>query len=498
MTNGANQCGRRAFLQTLGLGSPFLLMPGCSHLRPQRAALSNTNPNILFVYTDDQAPWALGASGNPQAHTPNMDRLVREGVYLPNSFTVTPVCSPSRASLLTSRYGSELGVLDFIPQKGHRLYTTGEGLAPGTITFPLLLSQAGYATGLIGKWHVGEPDNVHPTRMGYDEFMGFRGGGISPVDPVLEKDGVEKEFKGLTCDILTDHAVDFIERHHGERFFLSVHYRAPHKAWLPVSPEDWEPYENLDARIPNPDYPALNVPKMKKWMCEYLASVSGVDRNLGRLLAALERFGLSRNTVVIFTSDHGYNMGITGFGIRGTGSGRRTNTHGPPATETIASRYRPNLYDNSIRVPAIIRWPDGIEAGTVVRETVSNLDWHPTLLALAGAEPPSGTVVRGRSILPLLEGRDVAWDNDFYAEYSMRHYCRTDMRMHRTERWKLVRDFLNPERDEFYDLREDPAERRNLIGDERGEIRAAIEDLHERILGRMREIGDPALALAGG
>ena len=145
----------------------------------------------------------------------------------------------------------------------------------------------------------------------------------------------------------------------------------------------------------------------------------------------------------------------------------------------------------------MVRCPGVIQPGTVVTETLSSLDWYPTLVAMAGAELPSGATIRGRSFLPLLEGKPVqSWDNDLYAEYSMTHYCRTHMRMFRTPKWKLVRDFLNPERDELYDLKHDPVESRNRIEDDDPEVRQVIQDLHARIIEHMRSTGDAVLSLA--
>ena len=142
-------------------------------------------PNILFLFTDDQAPWAIGVSGYPHAKTPNLDRLAKSGAYLVNSFTTTPVCSPSRASLMTSRYGSELGITDWIhPRREPQL-----GLDPDLVTWPEVLREAGYHTGLVGKWHLGVPDRFHPTKTGFDYFMGFRTGGTRPSNPILEKNG---------------------------------------------------------------------------------------------------------------------------------------------------------------------------------------------------------------------------------------------------------------------------------------------------------------------
>ena len=489
------ESGRREVLSLLG--TLALSLTVCPNRRAHGAIdplePGGKRPNILFIYTDDQAPWALGASGNPEAHTPNLDRLVREGAYLVNSFATTPVCSPARVGLLTSRYGTELGIRDFIPQKGHKLYNPDQiiSLNPQTITFPEVFAEAGYTNGLIGKWHVGELDETHPTQMGYHEFFGFRGGGIAPKDPILEEDSIEKTFEGLTTTILTDRAIAFLKQHLSDPFLLCVHYRAPHKPWLPVDGPDWQPYEKLDPSIPNPDYPDLDVPKMKRWMREYLSSVTGVDRSVGRLLETLDDLRLSEDTVVIFTSDHGDNMGHNGIWHKGNGVWATHNV--PPSTENIQGRYRPNLYDNSLRVPAMVRWPGVIQPGTVVPRTTTNLDWYPTLLAIAGLQSPPHKTVRGRNMIPILKGEDVEWDDDLYAEYSMENYCRTHMRMYRTHDWKLVRDFLNPERDELFDLRNDPAETTNLIDDPRAEIQHVVDRLHDRIVEAMRTLDDPVL-----
>lgn len=497
-----------SFCQRKGISSmmlrsvrpPFLAIVFClAHAITCTVAAAATRPSIVFVYTDDQAAWTLGASGNAQAHTPNMDRLVREGAYLVNSFVTTPVCSPARAALMTSRYATEYDILDFIPHPGHRLYDPGKvvGLDGKSVTFPEVLQQAGYTTGLVGKWHLGdwtevESKEFHPTNQGFDYFMGLTGGGTTPDNPPLEKDGVVRQFKGLTTDILTDDAIQFIRTHAADPFLLCVHYRAPHAPWLPVANEDWEHYRDLDPVIPNPDYPDLNVKKVKRRMREYLASVSGVDRNLGRLLEALSELGLGKQTIVIFSSDHGYNMGHNGIEHKGNGIWI-TNTL-PPATENIASKYRPNLYDNSLKVPAIVKWPGVVKPGTVIQELTSSLDWYPTIVHMAGAELPKDHLVRGRDLTPLLQGQKVEnWDNDFYAEYSMINYCRAYMRCFRTPDWKLVRDFLNPERHELYNLREDPAEAVNRISDSSPEAQRAIADLHQRILGKMQAIGDPLL-----
>ena len=439
-------------------------------------------PNILFVFTDDQAGWALGLSGHPHASTPNMDGLFQRGAYLPNSFTVTPVCSPSRASLMTSRYGSELGLTDWL-HPGREPYMGIEGSA---VTWPELLQQAGYSTGLVGKWHLGLQDEHHPTKHGYGYFMGFRGGGTTPVDPLLEKNGKQRRFEGLTADILTNEALEFLDREQDGPFLLSLHYRAPHTRWLPVAPEDWAPFDGLDPIIPNPGFPHLDVERVQRMTREYLASTKSVDRNIGRVLARLDALGLAETTVIVYTSDHGYNMGHSGVWHKG--NGHYVLTRNPSPTANIPRGQRPNMWDRSIRVPTAVVWPGRVKPGTVVEETVSNLDWFPTLAAIAGARIPQGLTVRGRDISPVLLGDAENWDNSLFGEYSTHHQSRTHMRMLRTPRWKLVRDFLNPERDELYDLSADPDETTNMIYHPKA--RAVVDRLGARLLARMRAHGD--------
>ena len=453
----------------------------------------DARPHILFVFTDDQAPWAVGASGNEQIKTPNMDRLFGEGAYLKNAFTVTPVCSPSRASLMTSRYGTELGITDWIKPGAEAEL----GLDPQTVTWPELLQQAGYKTGLVGKWHLGVPDRFHPTKTGFDYFMGFRTGGTTPNNPTLEKDGQNQKFNGLTTDILTDHAIGFLKANHNseEPMLLCVHYRAPHARWLPVADEDWAPYDKLDPEIPNPDFPDLNTSRVKQMTREYMASVSGVDRNLGRLLTTLDELKLTDNTVVIFSSDHGYNMGHNGIWHKG--NGHWVVNKPPAATKNIPRGQRPNMYDHSIRVPTAIRWPGKVKPETEITATISNLDFYPTVCAIAGVKPPEGETIRGRDFSSLLKGAQVKdWNNDFYAEYSTKHQSRTHMRMYRTPQWKLVRDFLNPERDELFNLVDDPAESNNLIASKDAQVQKTLSQLHQKIIEQMKANDDPVLKLA--
>jgi uncharacterized sulfatase len=481
---------RREFLKAMGFGAAALAIPGCSGELSSRGQVKD-RPNIIFIMTDDQGPWAFGAAPNVNARTPNMDRLRAEGTRLTNYFVTTPVCSPSRAGLMTSRYSTEVSIPDFISGRQPEI-----GLDTKFATWPRLLADAGYATALIGKWHLGKQDKHHPTHYGYDEFTGFRVGGRISRDPTVEVDGKDKVIKGYTPDILTNFAVDFIRRKKDSPFVLSLHFWAPHantenrtpdgdRTWLPLSDSDWGRFKNSDPTLPHADYPKLDVPRAKRMMREYLASVASVDRNLGRVLSLLDELGIGQNTVVIFTSDNGYNMSHNGIWHKGNGRWILIDNRGD----------RPNLYDNSLKVPAIVRWPRHIKPGTTVNGTVTNLDWFPTLCAMANVPIPERAQIRGRDFLPLLKGKSIPWDNDLFAQYLMWDWHQTgaNLRCYRTVRWKLVRDFKHEDKDELYDLVNDPAETNNLIDSADPAAQAQRELLNIRLLNAMRRVNDPAL-----
>jgi uncharacterized sulfatase len=455
------------------------------------AAPTDPRPNVLFIVTDDQAPWALGHSGHPHAQTPHLDALFQSGAYLRHCLTPTPVCSPARTSIMTSRYGSELGITDWIkPGAEDEL-----GLPPDAPVWPRFLQQAGYQTSLCGKWHLGTQPHQHPTKFGFDHFMGLTTGGTSPKNPQLEVNGQTQRIHGFTVDIVTDEAIRWLRLREDSRpFCLCVHYREPHAAYLPTRNEDWKPFAELDPQVPNPDYPGLDVEKVKRLTREYLACVRGVDRCVGNLLREVDRQGLAENTIVIYTSDHGYNMGH--HGIWHKGNGHWILLEPPPGTANVPKGQRPNMFDTSLHVPTAVRWPGVVAPGTVIDQTTSHLDWFPTILEMAGVKLPEGLTLRGRSLVPLLKGRSAEWNNDFYAEYSTHHQSETHMRMYRTPKWKLTRDFNNPGRDELYHLETDPEETRNLIDSQDPAVRQAAADLHRKILENMQATGDPVLETA--
>jgi len=488
MTNRVKSLGFRQ-PWTIALAGCLAIIGSACAASPASAQEAQRKPNILFIVADDHAPWGLGVAGHPQAQTPNLDRFFRSGTRLINAFTTTPVCSPSRAGLISSRYGSEVKIFDFLNPK----QDGDKGLDPSFVTWPEVLQASGYMTALVGKWHLGELPRYHPTQQGYEVFRGFRGGGIRLENPLYEIDGKVQELKGYTPLVTADLAMDVLKQQKKDRpFVLSVHFREPHAPWRPIPAEDWKKFEDLDPVIPNPDYPKLDIVKLKNSTREYLANIHVLDAQVGRILQLLEELGLAENTIVIYTSDHGYNMGH--HGIWHKGNGHWILTDPPPGTMNIPRGQRPNMYDNSIRVPCAIRWPGVTQPNSQLTQTVSNLDWYPTLLSMAGAELPQGVVIRGKNFAPLLRGLQMGWNNDLYAEYSTQHQTKTHMRMYRTPRYKLMRDFLNAGRDEFYDLEHDPAEEKNLINSDDPAIQAAIRELHQQILDNMERLNDPVLA----
>ena len=452
------------------------------------AATADRPPNIIFIYTDDQAAWSIGASGNRDVKTPNIDRLGAEGARLTNCFAATPVCSPARAAMMASRYGTEVGITDWInPVTEPEL-----GLDPAIVTWPRVLAEARYDTALLGKWHLGTQDRFHPTRFGFKRFIGFRAGSAKPKDPTLEINGKPQQLSGFLTAILSDYAAAYIREQRDRPFLLCVNHRSPHSPYTPVADDVWEQYKASDPLLPL--YPNLDVEAIRTKMREYLASVAELDRGVGTILEALKQSGQEGNTIVVYTSDQGYNIGHHGVLHKGNATwmtlDKRNIPAGTPETQ------RSNIFDTSLRVPCAIRWPARIKPGMIVTQTISGVDWFPTFVAAAGAALPKGQPVRGRDFTPLLRGERIDWNNDLYAEYSQHHYTSADLRMYRTPEWKLVRDFRDPARDELYHLAVDPDEAVNLIASPEASTRQAREDLDMKLGARMRAIKDPILRAA--
>ncbi|MDO8632869.1 MAG: sulfatase-like hydrolase/transferase, partial [Phycisphaerales bacterium] len=355
-------------------------------------------------------------------------------------------CVPSRASFLTGQYPHTHGV---------KVATAANIPASHQLpTFPRMLRVAGYDTAFIGKWHVG---NTADPRPGFDFWVSFEGQGVY-VDPVFNRDGKVERRKGYTTDLLTDEAISFIERFRQKPFLVYLSHKAVHAPFVPA-----ERHRNIfaDVRIPRPaseadgskGKPVLARPGV--WMDpadtdthtseqnvrDQLGCLLAVDDGVGRIMASLERTGQRRDTIVVFTSDHGYFWGEHGLGGK----------HGP--------------YEEALRIPLLISHPSRIRPGLRPSGFALSIDLAPTLLAAAGVTIPSS--IEGRSLLPILHGQAVSWRTQFAAEFFLGTTTDAtprfpDWQAVRDQRWKFVRYPELPGMEELYDLAADPQERTNL------------------------------------
>lgn len=451
-------------------------------INPQPAAQTQTpanhKVNLVSIVTDDQALWSIGAYGNREAITPNMDRLAREGVKFNNAFVTTPVCSPSRVAFLTGLYGSQAGITDYLSTDEG---LSGMGLPASALTWPRVLQQNGYRTALFGKYHLGTQPEFHPTKRGFDDFMGTQEGAFAVLNPRLEVNGKMTELKGASSDVVMDDAVRWIEANQDKPFAALIHFREPHLPYTPVPEEDARLFRNLDPTIP--EVKGLDREQVKQFYRDYYAAIHAVDRNLGKLLALLERLKLDRRTIVIFQSDHGYNIGHHGIHTKGNGEAIFGGVRGPT---------RPNMWDTSLRIPLLIRWPGTLRAGSEVSTTVLNLDMFPSVLGLLNLKPPAEVRHNGQDLTPLLFGlHDPGWRTEIFGQYDLHNSGLAYMRMLRTNDWKLVRHYRANGLDELYDLNNDPGERVNLYRDSRHrEMRARLQ---QRLEERMKAIQDPMI-----
>ena len=440
-------------------------------------AQSNERYNLISIVTDDQARWSVGAYGNREARTPNMDRLAREGAKFLNAFVATPVCSPSRVAFMTGLYGTQVNITDWIaPNEA----AAGLGLPVSATTWPEVLQRNGYRTALLGKWHLGSQSQFHPTKRGFDHFYGFLGGGNTPLNPTLEVNGKETKLEGSLPDLLTDEALRFVEANKVRPFALSLHFRAPHTPYAPVLEVDSEPFKTLDPTIP--DFKGLDAVQTKRLYREYYASIHSVDRNLGRLLEQLDKLDLTRKTIVMFTSDHGYNLGRHGIHTKGNGQWMTGGVNGPT---------RPNMWDTSLAIPLIVRWPGVVKPGSEIAEMVVNLDTFASVLGMLGLTLPSAVRQEGQDFSPLLRGQKVSWRSEIYGQYDLHNEGLAFMRMIRTSEWKLIRHHHANQMDELYDLKNDPGETRNLY--RQASHQTVREALQHKLIAWQQSIDDPLL-----
>ena len=355
---------RRRFLGALGAGGAAALgAPGRLRARESDAAMPK-KPNVILIMTDDQGWGDIRSHGNSAIDTPVMDRLAAGGARF-ERFFVSPLCAPTRASLLTGRYHLRTGTWGVT--KGQEIMRADE------VTVATAFRQAGYATGCFGKWHNGEHYPHHPNGKGFDEFLGFCAGHWNNYfDTTLDHNGKPLKSKGFISDVFTDGALAFIETNKDRPFFVYLPYNAPHGPFQ-VPDKYFNKYQgrglgDRDAAI--------------------YGMIENVDDNIGRLLNQLDRLALADRTIVLFLTDNGPNGKRYNGGMRGT---------------------KGSVHEGGVRVPLFIRWPGRIKPGTVVREIAHHCDLFPTLVDLAGIPMPKTEPLDGISLRPLLEGKADGW-----------------------------------------------------------------------------------------
>ena len=439
-------------------------------------------PNIVFILVDDLRFDELHCTGHPFAETPHADRLAREGANFRNAFATTPLCSPSRASFLTGTYAHANGVVDNVARDAH---------SHRLVTWPRLLQDSGYATAFLGKWHMGNDDSPRP---GFDRWVSFRGQGECN-DPPLNIDGNVVATKGYVTDILTDHAVAFIEQPYDKPFCLYMAHKAVHPNvqqnndgsinLATVDDADAfiaaQRHRNLyEGRTPPRRGNYLRPPKGKPALARALEGVEplgpqtatsdkailnrlrmakAVDDSLGRVLAALEKTGQLDRTMVIFTSDHGYFYG-----------------------EHCLGPERRLAYEEAIRIPLLVRYPRRFAAGSRPEQMVLSVDVGATALALAGVAAPKPFHGRPLWAAPQRDAVLIEYFSDrvFPRVRSMGYSAI------RTKRWKYIHYRELPDADELYDLLADPFELENVIVN----TKSPLKRLKERLNGLLAETGD--------
>lgn len=456
-------------------------------------------PNIIFIMSDDHAAHAMSCYGSNINHTPNIDRIANEGMRLDNCFCTNSICTPSRASILTGTYNHVNGVK-----------TLSDRLDGRQLTVSKLLQENGYQTAIIGKWHLGHGGNSDPT--GFDFWSVLPGQG-DYFDPSFIEMGENIKIPGYATDIITDKSMDWIANRDKEKpFFLMCHHKAPHRPWIPDA-KHAHLYEDVDIPEPetfNDDYSnrasaaaaaemridrdltrndlkmdppaelegaALKSWKYQRYIKDYLRCVASVDDNVGRLLDYLDEEGLAEDTIVIYTSDQGFFLGDHGW---------------------YDKRF---MYEESLRMPFVIRYPRKIAAGSFSKHMVLNVDFAPLFLHYAGVGVPDS--MQGTSFHSIVEGGNPeGWRTSMYYRYWM-HLSEHKVYAHygiRTEQYKLIYYYADalgtlgsedesktPEW-ELFDLKKDPYEMINVYNDPDYERVAAV--LEKELHRLQEEVGD--------
>ena len=389
-------------------------------------------PNIIFSMVDDMGYADLGCYGRKDYKTPSLDKLSSEGMKFTQAYAGAPVCTPTRVSYMTGKYPARHPVGLREPLEWS-LRDSAIGMKGDLPTLASLLKENGYHTALIGKWHLGFRPEFHPMQNGFNEFFGFKGGGLDFVahtNPDGKHDLYENEHavevKGYLTNILADRVIEFLGKDHGAPFFLSIQFNAPHWPWQ--GPDDAAYHDTMSFRAGGS--PAI-----------YASMVENLDKNIGRITAELKRTGLEKNTLLIFVSDNG---------------GERYSDMGTLRGSKMS------LWEGGIRVPAMVRWPGKTRAGSISDQPVITMDWTVTMLSAAGVQNMNSIAFDGIDLLPFFRDPSKKMDRTFYWRLS-----RFPMKAIRDGHWKYVKD----EKGEYlFNLARDASEKNDLKATERSKF----------------------------
>ena len=415
---------RRKFLEA-AVGTTAIVARSQSQPPPRR------RPNVLFILADDLGYGDLSCYGRPDYQTPVLDGLARQGLKFTGAYSAGAVCTPTRCSYVTGRYPQRLAVGLEEPL---RPSSPDVGLPPEHPTIASLLKGNGYATSLVGKWHLGWKPEFGPNRHGFDEFFGVLSGSVdyfahrssrdpsgnAPDRPDLWQDLTPVERPGYLTDLLTDKAVEVIARAHAKPFFLSLHYTAPHSPW--EGPGDQAVGHASHGPGPMAEGGSLKI---------FAEMMKSMDSGIGRVLNALERARLDRDTLVIFTSDNG---------------GERYSFNWP------FSQQKASLNEGGIRVPAIVRWPGMVPAGRTTDQAAITMDWTATILAATGTAADPAYPTDGDNLLPVCTGQRTPYDRTLFWRTRRADAARVGQ-------WKYLKDQSG---EHLYDLLTDPGEKSDL------------------------------------
>ena len=438
------------------LGSAGVTAAGVGALSARQAAAAprtredrERRPNFIMIMTDDQGYGDLGCHGNPHLRTPNIDKLHAESVRFTN-FYVTPVCAPTRAGLLTGRDHYRTGVVD--------TYMGRAMMDPSEVTIAEALRAAGYRSGIFGKWHLGDNYPLRPHERGFDESLVHRGGGIAqphePImtgyfNPILQQNGVERQYEGYCTDVFTDAAIDFIERQQDQPFFVYLPTNAPHVPLI-IHDRYAQPYRDMG---------------LDEETARTYGMIENIDENVGRLLEKLDELGLAEDTFVMFLTDNGAHF----------------DEEGDRFTANLRGR-KGTIYEGGIRVPCFVRWPRKLPAAVDVPQVAAHIDLFPTMMGICGQPLPEDRTIDGRDLTPLMTsgGEPDEWpDRNIFLQWH-RGDAPEPFRASavRGPRYKLING------EELYDLHEDPGEEHDIAAqhpDIVADLRQAYEEWFEDV-----------------